>query len=161
MGQSSPLGPAGTPSYRKGRMRMATITITNELSTDDKYNIKKIILENDAEILVNFAKIKTEQMVKRGLTRSQLRNVFGEFRKIEAFWDNDNAASERRLLLLKPKLVYQRARKPKETGLFCDILTEAIDDTFTKGADIKNGFNNCVDLLEAIVAYHKLYGGKD
>lgn len=131
------------------------------LSTEDKADIRKIILEDEsAEVLVRFADAKADVMAGEGLSTSQLRNLFGEFRKIEAFWEKDKAASKRRLQLLLPKLAYQQKREEK-TARFCDIMTEAIKDIFTPGADIDKGFRNCMNLMEAIVAYHKYHGGKD
>ena len=131
------------------------------LSGDDVTRIRKIILEDEnAEELVRFSNEKAEQLVRDGLTTSQLRNIFGEFRKIEAFWDKDKETSKRRLQLLQPKLAYQQKREEK-TARFCAIMTEAVKDVFTQGANIDKGFRNCMNLMEAIVAYHKFHGGRD
>lgn len=131
------------------------------LSGDDVTRIRKIILEDEnAEELVRFSNEKAEQLVRDGLTTSQLRNIFGEFRKIEAFWDKDKETSKRRLQLLQPKLAYQQKREEK-TARFCAIMTEAVKDVFTQGSDIDKGFRNCMNLMEAIVAYHKFHGGRD
>ena len=130
------------------------------LSPDDKTMIKKIICEDDtAAELVKFADNKADRLVRDNLTTSQLRNIFGEFRKIEAFWEMDPTASQRRLRLLQPKLAYQQKREPK-TEHFCAIMTEAIEQVFNS-KDIDKGYRNCMNLMEAIVAYHKNKGGKD
>ena len=131
------------------------------VSDEDIVRIRKIILEDEnAEELVKFSNEKAKIMADEGLTTSQLRNIFGEFRKIEAFWDKDKETSKRRLQLLQPKLAYQQKREEK-TARFCAIMTEAIKDVFTQGADVDKGFRNCMNLMEAIVAYHKFHGGRD
>ena len=131
------------------------------LSGEDIERIKRIILQDDnAEELVKFSDEKADVLAREGLTTSQLRNIFGEFRKIEAFWDKDKEVSKRRLQLLQPKLAYQQKRAPK-TARFYAIMTEAIKDVFTPGADIDKSFRNCMNLMEAIVAYHKFHDGKD
>lgn len=131
-----------------------------ELSSDDKNSIRRIITADDsAEELVKFSKNKAERLVKDGLTTSQLRNTFGEFRKIEAFWEKDKEVSKRRLRLLQPKLAYQQKREEK-TGHFCAIMTESIEQIFQSN-DIDKSFRNCMNLMEAIVAYHKSAGGRD
>lgn len=131
------------------------------VSDEDIVRIRKIILEDEnAEELVKFSNEKAKIMADEGLTTSQLRNIFGEFRKIEAFWDKDKETSKRRLQLLQPKLAYQQKREEK-TARFCAIMTEAVKDIFTQGADVDKGFRNCMNLMEAIVAYHKFHGGRD
>lgn len=131
------------------------------ISDEDIVRIRKIILEDEnAEELVKFSNEKAKIMADEGLTTSQLRNIFGEFRKIEAFWDKDKETSKRRLQLLQPKLAYQQKREEK-TARFCAIMTEAVKDIFTQGADVDKGFRNCMNLMEAIVAYHKFHGGRD
>lgn len=72
------------------------------------------IMTNDpsGDKLVGFAQQKAEILVRNGLTRSQIRNIFTEVRKVEAMWTAEGKRSDalRRLNMLKPKLDYQVAR---------------------------------------------------
>lgn len=96
------------------------------------------------------------------LTTSQIRNIFGEVRAIEQ--EVPVGATElpigvqRRLLMLKPKLAYQVGRFSNNDALraFADTLTTAID---LVGNDARR-FHTFVDLFEAILAYHRRYGGR-
>ncbi|MDW8404971.1 type III-A CRISPR-associated protein Csm2, partial [Chloroflexus sp.] len=65
---------------------------------------------------------------------------------------------QRRLLMLKPKLAYQVGRFSNNEALraFADTLTAAIDLI----EDDARRFHAFVDLFEAILAYHRRYGGK-
>ena len=57
--------------------------------------------------LVDFADKVAERLVRDGLTRAQIRNIFSEVRQIEAIWHGERAAEAlRRLNMLKPKLAY-------------------------------------------------------
>lgn len=133
---------------------------SSDLSSDDKKTIQKIIQDDkNAAELVIFAKEKANSLKSDDMSSSQLRNIFGEFRKIEAFWEKDKDSSQRRLRLVQPKLAYLKARD-KKTGYFCAIMTEAIDNVF-ESKDRDKSFINCINLLEALVAYHKSIGGRE
>ena len=115
--------------------------------------------------LVSFACQTAEQLVKNNLTRSQIRNIFTEVRKIEALWgkdQKDQAAALRRLNMLKPKLDYQTARSEQVSGLR-DVLSKAIDEV-NNAADVEahaERFQRFTDLFEAILAYHRSMGGRN
>jgi len=97
----------------------------------------------------------------KGLTTSQIRNFFGEVKRIQlkGFLQNETS-----FLLLKPKLAYatQRSTKAnkakKETRQF-KIIMDLAHDSVEPG-NLKH-FNNYVDFLEAILAYHKAFGGRE
>ncbi|HDQ34945.1 MAG TPA: type III-A CRISPR-associated protein Csm2, partial [Chloroflexi bacterium] len=109
----------------------------------------------------------------QGLSTNQIRALFGEVRQIQGEWSiaghRDQAL--RRLFLLKPKMAY---RQRKERGRAVQALVEVLDpalDLVTKaqprpegqapgGADNQDdNFQRFVDFFEAILAYHKAYGG--
>lgn len=129
-------------------------------------DLQQVILHGNAETLVNTARwFGTEVATKDGLSKSQIRNIFGEVRQIEADWqraDSDNAKSNmRRLLLLKPRMAYQRARERKTESLMV-LLTDAID-LVAKATDPQqqyDRFRHFVEFFEAILAYHTAAGGK-
>lgn len=99
------------------------------------------------------------------VTTSQIRNIFGAVRIIEQ--DTKGLAKGdvlplevvRPLTMLRPKLAYQygRAQRNKiEMGALTSILSSAIALIGTSQA----AFRNFVDFFEAILAYHRRYGGK-
>lgn len=100
------------------------------------------------------------------LTTSQIRNFFGEVKRIHAKVQKDGFSKHKTsFLLLKPKLAYAEARalaKSKETRLqdFRGIVDMA-HDAVLRSDSPESAFQRFVDLLEAILAYHKAYGGRD
>lgn len=129
-----------------------------------KMDATKIIALGDVESLVESAKtIGTE--LSRQLTTSQIRNIFGEVRRIEMNWhstDGDDAKEGyRKVVLLQPKLAYQAK---KERGRGVEMLQQVLDpciDEIRKApeSERKNYFRRFVDFFEAILAYHKSAGG--
>jgi CRISPR-associated protein Csm2 len=112
--------------------------------------------------LVEFAKLTADQLVKADLKRTQIRNIFTEARKIEALWDTNQLDARRRLNMLKPKLDYQVDRHRQVKGLR-DVLTPAIDEVDgAPDTDERNRrFQRFMDLFEAILAYHRAFGGRN
>lgn len=128
-------------------------------------DLEQIIQDGDAQILVNTAQRLGRELKEDGLTKSQIRNIFGEVRQIEADWqraDSENARRNmRRLLLLKPRMAYQRARERKTESLMT-VLTESID-LVAKPAEPQqqyDHFHYFVEFFEAILAYHTEAGGR-
>ena len=127
-------------------------------------DIKTIISDpNGMELLVKKASDLANDLKKNNMTTAQIRALFGEVRQIEAEWDMENKKQEayRRLVLLKPKMAY-RARK--ERGQAVKMLVEVLDkalDQVTQGDPSKRdgNFRRFVEFFEAILAYHKAYGG--
>lgn len=96
----------------------------------------------------------------KALTTSQLRKFFGEVKRIEAGGEVDKAE----LIMLKPLLAYAVGRDAKKTKIadFAEQVTRALDAVIQAENEEKRKscFHNFVKLFEAIVAYHKYYGGK-
>jgi CRISPR-associated protein Csm2 len=112
--------------------------------------------------LVTFAQQTAKQLVTANLTRSQIRGIFTEVRKIEAMWDSNRPQAFRRLNMLRPKLDYQTARSPSVQNLK-DVLTQAIIEV-NNSPDEKvrdQRFHIFMDLFEAILAYHRAQGGRN
>lgn len=126
--------------------------------------LKQIIGEDTPEAIQLLVKEADRfgEKLSRKLTTSQIRNIFGEVRAIEQ--DVPVGATElpigvqRRLLMLKPKLAYQVGRFSNNDALcaFAATLSKAIDEV---GNDARR-FHTFVDLFEAILAYHRRYGGR-
>lgn len=113
------------------------------------------IIAGDAKKLVEVAERLGQDLVN-GLSTSQIRNVFGEVKRLQMKGQFDQQAS-RELILLKPKLAYQAGRHNRtKVPQLAQVLSEAIDRV---GSDHRR-FENFVDFFEAILAYHRAYGGK-
>lgn len=112
--------------------------------------------------LVSFAQSTAEMLVKNNLTRAQIRNIFTEVRKIEALWNSKPEEALRRLNMLKPKLYYQEARNASVKPLR-EVLSPAIDVVENASTQEERNirFERFMDLFEAILAYHRVYGGKN
>lgn len=131
----------------------------------DNEKLKKIIDERNAEVLNEYAKelgkglgfelkykeidrgrekIKTE----KELTTSQIRGILDEIQKMHKFDGN-------KLQLLRPKLAYAAGRHKGRVKEFQEIVEEAIK--FVKDDKSFEYFKN---FIEAIVAYHRYYGGE-
>ena len=91
---------------------------------------------------------------KEKMTTSQVRNFFGEMRRIQLKGFDTNKPA---FFMLKPKLAYAVARADKNNKIkyFKEVTDILIDMVNTK-----EHFNNLVNFMEAIVAYHKANGGK-
>jgi len=127
-------------------------------------DIRTIIVDpNGAETLVQVADSLAKDLKTTGLTTAQIRALFGEVRQIEAEWDMEAKRQEayRRLVLLRPKMAY-RARKERGQAvkMLVDVLDKALNEII-KGEESKRDayFRHFVEFFEAILAYHKAYGG--
>ncbi|MDK2976596.1 MAG: CRISPR-associated protein Csm2 [Candidatus Marinimicrobia bacterium] len=96
-------------------------------------------------------------------TNSQIRNIFGEIKRLEmkGEWSQEINTS---LLLLRPKLAYsvekQSNNKSKTAGKeLRDILKIGINTIITCD-DKRKAFTNFSQITEAILAYHKAFDGK-
>ncbi len=95
---------------------------------------------------------------KEALTTSQIRNVYGEVQRMKMKGFNKSE-----LLLLKPRLAYLTERKGT-TGSkdFRKVIEKALDEVLN-GNDEKEmeaRFQNFANFFEAILAYHRSFGGK-
>lgn len=87
------------------------------------------------------------------MTTSQVRNFFGEMRRIQmkGFEKNKGAFH-----MLKPKLAYAVARAGKNSiiPIFQQVTNHLMD-----GVNDQTTYNNFISFMEAVVAYHKSNGG--
>lgn len=88
------------------------------------------------------------------MTTSQVRNFFGEVRRIQMKGFDANRAA---FVMLKPKLAYAvaRARRENKIHTFKEVVVEMLPHVSTSGH-----YENFVNFLEAIVAFHKANGGE-
>ncbi|MCM8798757.1 MAG: type III-A CRISPR-associated protein Csm2 [candidate division WOR-3 bacterium] len=129
-------------------------------------DLQRIIRDGDAEILNNYAeelgrrfKDKLRITDKRGkersepeLSTSQIRNILDEIQRISG---KDFQIIKNRLHLLRPKLAYTAGRHGGRVKEFRKVVEKAI----TLIEDL-NHFRNFRNFIEAIVAYHRYYGGE-
>lgn len=101
------------------------------------------------------------------LTTSQIRNFFGEVKRIQLN-GIEKGNNKSAFLLIRPKLAYAEARAKMRNSysrikVFKDFvqLAHAEVDTNAEPEILKRSFQNFVDFLESILAYHKAYGGRD
>ncbi len=103
---------------------------------------------------VDFADKLGSYVKNNGLTTSQIRNVFGEIKRIQMKGFDSQKAS---FYLLKPKMAYAAKRHDKP-GI--NTLKKFFESAHKEVTDAKT-YQNFVDFFESILAYHKAYGGKD
>lgn len=132
--------------------------------------------DDSAKELVRTADEVGKWLKEMDFSTSQIRNIFGIVRSIEQRVSASRSLTQetdmliplveyRELMMLKPKLAYQHGRSggdSKKTareaiGFLRDILGEAIDHV---GRD-RSRFTHFVEFFEAILAYHRAYGGKN
>ncbi len=136
-------------------------------------DLRTIITDpNGAETLVNWASKLGKSLKEIGLTTSQIRALYGEVRQIQAEWNINRQRAFRRLVLLRPKMAY-RARKERGKAVeeLVSILDPALDYVIKApprpkdqppgtGNNQDDNFQRFVEFFEAILAYHKAYGGQ-
>jgi len=141
--------------------------------------LQQIITEQTPEstaVLISRAEAIGKQLA-RDITTSQIRNIFCTVRMIEQDVQTQaNSAqvqadsnllpvsAQRSLQMLRPKLAYQYGRvqgrdddaKKVAMGALTRILSDAIS---LVGSSVPN-FRNFMDFFEAILAYHRRFGGR-
>lgn len=107
---------------------------------------------------IKFAEELGKYLKDNQLTTSQIRNVYGEMKRIQMKGFRNESTS---FLLLKPKMAYSVARDGKK-GLkqLSEIFSRAYECIEIESEGGVKQFNNLMDLMESILAYHKAYGGK-
>lgn len=93
---------------------------------------------------------------KKPMTTSQIRKFFGEIKKIQA--DFENCKGE--IILLDPKMAYAVGRAKKDGASKIEDFYKALSPLLADIKEDKLRFKNFVNIVEAIVAYHKAAGGK-
>lgn len=92
------------------------------------------------------------------LTTSQLRNFFGELKRIQ-MKGYSHSSSRVSFLLLKPKMAYAVGRQDKYSRLGLETLAQVFNKAYDH-VDNEMSFKNMVDFMESIIAFHKAKGGK-
>lgn len=127
---------------------------------------KQWITDGADEDMIKFAEKCGKYMAPTGkgdqdaLTNSQIRNVFGEIKRIQAGTYEKNKAA---FLLLRPKMAYNAGRGIKNNGQmkYGIQLFKKVFDAAAVEVKSESDYQNFVNLMEAILAYHKAFGGND
>jgi CRISPR-associated protein Csm2 len=119
---------------------------------------------------IDFAEDFGTWLAVNQLTTTQIRNIYGEIKRIQMKDAKDFSNAE--ALLLKPKLAYARARgtgQKSKVALesLAKIMNAGIDAIFDDSDDVDFGkdevfkrFENFAMFFEAVIAYHRAKGGK-
>jgi CRISPR-associated protein Csm2 len=105
--------------------------------------------------LVEYAEEAGKFMAKNGLTNSKIRSIYGEIKRIQM---GEFEREKSSFFLLKPKVAYALGRDDKNEGL---KLFKLIFDKASEYVNSQKSYQNFSNFIEAILAYHKAYGGKD
>lgn len=114
----------------------------------------------NVEPLEDWGKYLATNETQKQVSTSQIRKFFGSLKKIQASFEK----SKYEIILLEPKLAYavgrdydkkDKVQKTKIKDLY-DLLKPLIREI----KEDKTRFNNFVNVVEAIVAYHKAAGGE-
>jgi len=123
--------------------------------------VQRIISQEDPETLVQSAKDIGRALATQ-VTSNQIRNIFGTARQIELRWENDPIGAYRDAVLLRPKIGYL-AKRERGRGMadLEDVLIPALEEVSRGTGDRERHirYKRFVEFFEAIVAYHKKFGG--
>lgn len=108
-----------------------------------------------AEILGKFlSPLKKDD--KSALSNSQIRNVYGEIKRIQMSIDKNGwEAVKPSFLILKPKVAYAAGRN-RNLGIV--VFKEFFNMAASNVTNKKEYLNFC-NLLESVLAYHRAFGG--
>ncbi|MEW6772696.1 MAG: type III-A CRISPR-associated protein Csm2 [Bacteroidota bacterium] len=110
--------------------------------------------------MITFCDKIAKYLKEKKLTTNQIRNFFSEVVRIK---ENGILKNRTEFLMLKPKIAYAAKRAGEEGAfVFQKIMTKAIELTYEAENDqkLQERFKNFHALFEAILAYHKVHGGK-
>jgi len=104
-----------------------------------------------------------KKYVQGEIKTNQIRNIFSTVEKMRSDFKRNNFQMNeeirRELVMLRPKLAYAAGRH-KVVRPFQELFDEAIKNVLSSKKP-SEALKNFFFLAEAIVAYHKYFGGKD
>ena len=97
------------------------------------------------------------------VTTSQMRNIFSEVKRIEVKLSSQEQWQREypNILLLRPKIAYNTARviSNKKDSRMKDL--RAVLEKGLLAVKNEHDFKRFSQFFEGVIAYHKVYGGKD
>lgn len=129
---------------------------------EEKLAIEGWIKNGFNEEMIHYTHLLGFYAKERQLTTSQMRNFFGEVRRIQFRLSNDVTQDDfNKVTMLLPKLAYAAVREKKVgTDKLKEVLTIAINTVIADRDNFATHFERFVDFFEAILAYHKASGGQ-
>lgn len=111
---------------------------------------ERIIVRDDVEALISLA----ERLATSGATRTSVRRLYGEARRIDFLLDQDRARALRRARLLEPRLSYQvkRDEKLRDLGSALAAMVQQVGKAQNEDEG-KARYRRLTDFFEAVVAY--------
>ncbi|RLG23880.1 type III-A CRISPR-associated protein Csm2 [Methanosarcinales archaeon] len=126
-----------------------------KLSQED---VVKWVREGPNTELIDKVNEFSEDLKRKNLATSQIRQVFTRLKAIEAKGYSKEIRIE--FLMLKPHLAYAAGRHPNIKPLK-QIIDYGIDEVVQGDEDGEQPrFKNFCKLFEAILAYHRFHGGR-
>ncbi|RMG42831.1 MAG: type III-A CRISPR-associated protein Csm2 [Methanobacteriota archaeon] len=114
------------------------------------------------EVINELARKEGEKFARR-IKTNQIRNVFSTVEKIRSDFKREKFKVtdeiRRELIMLRPKLAYAVGRN-EEVKPFQELFDEAIEKVL-ESQNPADALKNFFFLAEAVVAYHKYFGGRD
>lgn len=121
--------------------------------------------------MVRFSEDLGKELASGGLTRTQIRGIYSEIKRIQSSGFNRNKSA---FFLLKPKVayVYGRTLSKSKNGLkdnpsvrtfkdFFNIAWEAVNKAIRNNANEElKIYDNFCALMEAVLAFHRTHGGQ-
>ena len=133
----------------------------------EKYIIKNINeCDKSTELsnvhLIEYSEILGTYFMVSRLTVTQMKKFLDGLRQLENYIKSRTSEtfSNENLLLLKVHLIYAAARE-KKAKPFMMVINTAIDKVRKNGQEGFEDFQKLVKFIEAIIAYHKYYGGSE
>jgi len=120
----------------------------------DERKIEEVIKGN-AKVLADYAS-KLGERWSRNITTSQIRHFLSHIQNIGKRKDLDERRIINELHLLRAKLAYAAGRHGAGVKEFFQVVELGI-----KKVENKEDYKNLKNFVEAIVGYHKYYGGKE
>jgi len=144
------------PQYNRGQQGNQYRDSENANSVFTSLPFKPEWIKNNADKdLIDYAEKAGKFMAQNQLTNSKIRSIYGEIKRIQmGDFDKEKVS----FYLLKPKVAYALGRDPRNEGLI--LFKKIFDQCYSYVIDSKTFVNFC-NFLEAILAYHKAFGGKD
>ncbi|HPD64663.1 MAG TPA: type III-A CRISPR-associated protein Csm2 [Bacteroidia bacterium] len=103
----------------------------------------------------NFKYKKDKPVFRKELSTSQLRKFFGEMKRLQIQEFDDKNLWLANFRMIKPKLAYAVGRETSPNPKIIDFYHEL--EIGINAVETKEHFQNFVQIVEAIVAYHKFF----
>lgn len=88
------------------------------------------------------------------ISTSQIRIAYGEVTRLKMQFDESS------MMMLRPKIAYAAARDGGQTYRDLQVVISEGINSVSESNEKKKAFLNLANLFEALLAYHKAYGGK-